>query len=96
MQSLVMISFRACANTPEVSFVANNDEEERAAFLDWGLPVGARVKIKETAGKRTYRITYRTESHRSAFHHEARKQSVLGLCSTDWNSPLNALVLSEI
>ena len=40
-QSLVMIIFRSWANTPEVSFVENN--KERTAFLDSGLPVEARV-----------------------------------------------------
>ena len=42
--SIVMIIFRACANTPEVSFVANNndDEEEKRTTL-LGLPVEARV-----------------------------------------------------
>ena len=45
MQSLATITFRACANTPEVSLVANNDndnddddEEERTTFLDSGHP----------------------------------------------------------
>lgn len=34
---VVMFLFSACANTPEVSFVENN-EKERTIFLDSGLP----------------------------------------------------------
>ena len=45
---VLMLLFSACANTPEVRFVENNDdyggEEERTTFLDSGLPQEARVK----------------------------------------------------
>ena len=44
---VLMLLFSACANTPEVRFVENNDdeEEERTTFLDSGLPQEARVII---------------------------------------------------
>ena len=42
---VMMLLFSACANTPEVRFVENNDDdgEERTAFLDSGHPQEARV-----------------------------------------------------
>ena len=35
---LVMLFFSACANTPEVRFVENKDNEEQIIFLDLSLP----------------------------------------------------------